>query len=341
MSDPLQDRTYLHERHRLSHQQIDRWLGENRSKEFMREKMQRMETVKHFISITDRLRENHIDFVCLKGPMLSYRIYGDASVRFSHDIDILIQMVDLIPAINLMRKEGYVMPNEMDWPTDKVRQDLMIKSSQHISLLNKKLGLSVELHWTIVPSLPLTPEKFQDLLKSNLTTMTFAGREFSVMNKEFELLFLMIHGAGHEWSRLKWLMDINDYPLDDFDQNRFLELVHSFKAERIIGQTNYFLKKYFNRQTPLPGGVKPPIYIIKHAQRTLEGELNPTSSVLMDIPRVFRYKTLLFPDFFYKFKIIGEVSITQTDVTKQKFSNKLTYYLYRPYSFIKRRVLHA
>lgn len=341
MADPLQDRTYLHKRHRLSHQQIDRWLDENRSKEFMQEKIQRMEMVKHFISITDRLRENHIDFVCLKGPMLSYRIYGDASVRISHDIDILIQMADLIPAIKLMREEGYVMPNEIDWPTDKVRQDLMIKSSQHISLSNKKLGLSVELHWTIMHSLPLTPAKVQELLKINLTTITFAGREFSVMNKEFELLFLMIHGARHEWSRLKWLMDINDYPLDDFDQNRFLELIHLFKAERIIGQTNYFLKKYFNRQTPLPGSVKPPIYIIRHAQKTIEGELNPTSSTLMDIPCVFRYKVSLFHDFSYKFKVINEVSITQTDVTTFKFSHKLTYYLYRPFSFIKRRILHV
>ncbi|MDD2612310.1 MAG: nucleotidyltransferase family protein [Bacteroidales bacterium] len=341
MSDPLQDRTYLHERHRLSHQQIDRWLGENRSKEFMREKMQRMETVKHFISITDRLRENHIDFVCLKGPMLSFRIYGDASVRISHDVDILIQMVDLIPAINLMKEEGYVMPNEIDWPTDKLRQNLMIKSSQHINLLNKNLGFSVELHWTIIHSLSLTPEKVQELLKSNLTIVAFAGREFSVMNKEFELLFLMIHGARHEWNRLKWLMDINDYPLEDFDQNHFLELVNIFRAEQIIGQTNYFLKRYFNRQTPLPGGIKPAIYMIRHAQRAINGELYPASSTLMDILCIYKYRMLLFPGFSYKFKIIGEVSITQTDVTQQKFSNKLTYYLYRPYSFIKRRVLHA
>lgn len=341
MADSLQDRTYLHERHRLNHQQIDRWLGENRSKEFMQEKMQRIKIVKHFISITDQLRENHIDLVCLKGPMLSYRIYGDASVRISHDIDILIQMVDLIPAIHLMKKENYVMPKEIDWPTDKVRQDLMIKSGKHISLSNKELGLSVELHWTIVPSLPLTSDKIQYLLKNNLTTMTFAGREFSVMNKEFELLFLTMHGSRHEWNRLKWLMDVNDYPLDDFDQNRFIELVHLFKAERIIGQTYYFLKKYFNRQTPLPGGVAPPVYIIRHAQKTIEGSLNPTSSTLMDIPCVFRYKILLFHDLSYKFKVISEVSMTQTDVTTVKFSHKLTYYLYRPFSFIKRRILHV
>jgi len=341
MQNPLQDRTYLHERHRLSHQQIDRWLGENRSGEFLQEKLERLNTVKNFVIITDRLRENSIPFVCLKGPMLSYRIYGDASVRFSHDIDLLLEMPDLERAISLMKESGYLIAEGIDWPTDKVRQDLMIRSSQHISLYNKELRFSVELHWTIMYSLTLPQKKVLELVKENLITMEFSGRVFTVMNKEFELLFLLIHGARHEWCRLKWLTDINDYPMEDLDEKHFLDLAHQLKAERIIGQTNYFLKKYYNRQHALPGGSRPPAYLIKHARKAIEGELHPESSTLMDLPRVYLYKNLLFRGLSYKMKVINEISITQTDVTQKVFAFKAAYYLYRPYSFIKRRILHA
>lgn len=89
------DRKLLHQRHRLSHQQIDRLLGESHSKEFLGEKIERMEAVRNFLSVTDLLRENEIPFVSIKGPLLSYRIYGDPSVRFSHDIDLLIETIQL------------------------------------------------------------------------------------------------------------------------------------------------------------------------------------------------------------------------------------------------------
>jgi hypothetical protein len=37
--------------HRLSHQQIDHWLGENRTKEFIPEKLKQLEAVKNFLFV--------------------------------------------------------------------------------------------------------------------------------------------------------------------------------------------------------------------------------------------------------------------------------------------------
>ena len=53
-------REILHNRHRLSHQQIDMWLGENRSKEFLQEKMRQLVKVKNFINLGDLLHQNGI-----------------------------------------------------------------------------------------------------------------------------------------------------------------------------------------------------------------------------------------------------------------------------------------
>ena len=78
----IPDRTNLHDRHRLSHEQVDRWLGENRSKEFFREKIDQLEMVNHFLAVTDQLNQRGIVFANIKGPLLSYLIYNDPAVRF-------------------------------------------------------------------------------------------------------------------------------------------------------------------------------------------------------------------------------------------------------------------
>ena len=86
----LKDRNYLRERHRLSHQQIDTLLGEDKSGEFINDKLKQFELVRHFLYITDKLRINNIPFISIKGPLLSLRLYGDPTVRISSDIDLLI-----------------------------------------------------------------------------------------------------------------------------------------------------------------------------------------------------------------------------------------------------------
>ncbi|MDD4921037.1 MAG: nucleotidyltransferase family protein [Bacteroidales bacterium] len=339
-NNPLQDRNYLHERHRLSHQQIDRFLGENRCMEFVQEKLKRLEDVKLFLTVTDRLRDNNIPFVCLKGPMLSFRIYGDPSVRFSHDIDLLLELDHIEPALKVMEEYGYKLSNGMIWPEKKIQQELLISALHHLSFIHVKSGHCIELHWKLTSNLPISEKKLKELVGSNLTAMNLSGRTFFVLNKEFELLFLMIHGARHKWSRLKWLVDINDYPFNEINHARFLELTQQLKANRIIGQTNYLLMKYFNNHLHVGNPNKIPAYMLRHAQECIENKLSDDTSTIALI-RIFIYQILLFPDWCYKLKVINAAFFRHGDVLEQDFSSKASYFLYRPYSFIKRRILHV
>lgn len=318
MTNSLQNRTYLHQRHHLSHQQIDRWLGENRSKEFVQEKLKRLNAVKLFLDITDRFRENGIPFVCLKGPMLSYRIYGDPAVRLSSDIDLLIQLENMDAILKLMSKDGYQIADNITWPEKKMQQELFIGASHHLRLLNKQLECWVELHWTLMNALPIHKNEVKKLISTNLSTVDFAGRNFTVLNKEFELLYLMIHGAKHRWNMLKWLVDINDYPMSEINKDDFIKLVQQFKAERIIGQTNYFLNKYFNNRLPVTDNKELPAFFIQYTQKGIDNKIENNYSV-REILRFFRYKLLLFPDWSYIYNLICEISISQGDVAKYNF----------------------
>jgi hypothetical protein len=88
----------------LSHQQIDHWLGKIAA--ILQEKLNHLKMLRNFIAITDLLRQNEIPFISLKGPLLSQHIYNDPTVRFSHDIDILIDEQQIDSTVKLFLDNG-------------------------------------------------------------------------------------------------------------------------------------------------------------------------------------------------------------------------------------------
>lgn len=332
-------REILHKRHRLSHQQIDRWLGENRSKEFLKEKMKHLKMVQHFIGITDHLRQQEIAFCSLKGPLLSQRIYKDPTVRFSHDIDILIDESTIDKVIRLFLKNGYEFTEGSFWPKNTVQQQLLLKNTHHIAFYNKELRFCVEVHWSLMHILPVSSQRMKVLVAQNKNEITFSGRKFTVLNPEFELLYLLLHGSRHGWERLKWLVDIKDYPLNKLNIPAFIKLVQEFKAERIIAQTNFLLDKFFNERLPFKIKRKQHKKLNQIALAFIESE-NIITYTNKEVKRVYLNYYLMFPGIVYKYQILFKILFRPDDIKAIDSSFKMAYYMYRPYSFIKRRILH-
>lgn len=334
-------RDILFKRHRLSQQQIDQWLGENRSVEFIHDKVKKLNAMKSFIAVTDKLIENSISFICIKGPLLSYRIYNDTTVRFSHDIDLLIKPEQLDYALNLLFEDNFRFTEGNSWPSEKMKQNLITKTLHHVSLYNKESKFCVEIHWTLMHGVPVSQKELANLISQNLTIQNFAGREFTVLNREFELLYLMIHGARHGWARLKWLVDINDYPMEEMNFDLLHRLIKQLHAERIVSLTDYFLKKYFNKNLPFgqQGNHLPHrlIYRVQECIDKADVELSSTKDLFHDI----LYRLNLFPQWSYKCGILSNLLVRPSDINDHHFSFGIMYYIYRPYSFIKRRVLHV
>jgi hypothetical protein len=340
MTDPLQNRTYLHDRHRLSHQQIDRWLGEESGQAFLPEKLKQLQTVRNFLNVTDLLMQDGISFVPLKGPLLSYRIYGDPTVRISHDIDLLVDVEMVKPVMEILYENGYRLSDGVIWPKIKVQQEMVFDSSHHLSFCNEELNLCVEIHWVLLPGLPFSLKKQSVIITGNLMEEVFAGRKFSVFTKEFELLYLLIHGTVHGWNRLKWLVDINDYPVIDVNLMTFSELVKQLHADRIICLVNFLLRRFSCKQLPFEESHYLPRYSIRYTLKIIEQDIKPEQTV-WDVIRLYWYQIVIFPGFCYKYRIITGIFFRSYDFQKLDSSFKIVYYLYRPYSLIKRRILHA
>ena len=180
------------------------------------------------------------------------------------------------------------------------------------------------------------------MIDEHLTEITVAGRTFTVLTKEFELLYLLIHGARHKWSRLKWLVDIKDYPVSDFNQDVFNTLANQLKAGRIIGQTNRLLMIFCHIQLPFPGNKFVPKILIQEVLRSIEADKRDYT--FRALVRRLHYSGCLFTGVNYKIKAITNVLFQPADLFKIRSSCKLIYYLYRPFGFLSRIIkkkMHA
>jgi len=333
----LTDREYLHKRHRFSYQQIDRFLGSSSPKASVSEKVCQLESVKKFLDLTDLLRRNDVPFIPLKGCLLSYRIYDDPAVRQSHDIDLLVPMKDLDRTVLLMKEDGFDLSDCAVWPERKEQRQWLFTALHHIVIYNKSKDLLVEIHWSLTENLSISTSRSLQLLSENLMEVMFAGRVFTVMKPEFELLFLMIHGSRHGWERLKWLMDIHDYPFDSLDMGQWKRLAGVFKADRIICQADYLLGRYFGSGLPFLEKNSAPSCLLEYPVYRIGRESDAGFSVA-DLLKDLYYSLLLFPSLGYKIRVLGGKLFSPGDLKNLDASFKLVYYFYRPYGFIKRRL---
>ena len=82
----------LKEHHGLSSQQINSIFGRTVTEEIFEEKTAALDRVAEFLRVTDAFSAAGIKYLPLKGPILSFRLYGDATLRQYSDLDILIEV---------------------------------------------------------------------------------------------------------------------------------------------------------------------------------------------------------------------------------------------------------
>jgi hypothetical protein len=334
-------RERLHDRHRLSHQQIDGLLGENRSREFLAEKMQVLNKIRYFIQIIDLLQQNQIAFICLKGPVLSQQLYGDPSLRLSHDVDILLtNRLDMTKVDGLLTELDYVGADNLSWPEEISRQKILMDCVHHLAYEHKINQFMVEIHWSVSEPFPLKAQIFNRIVKNNRQQIAFGGREVTVFSSELNLLYLVIHGSKHGWQRLKWLVDIKDFPFETINADRWHDLVKQLKAVRMVSQTGFLLNHFFQINQPLFAQTPIPRLLKSYPLAFIDEEVllqRPISDVFASL----RYEFLLCSTLGYKLRTFLVSSISPVDLFKIKSSSRIVYFIYRPYSYIKRRLNYA
>ena len=282
------------------------------------EKASELERVAELISVSDNLTDAGISFIILKGLLLSYKLYGDATTRSSHDHDIMVDPSAVSRVRDILESMGYrQVPPFM--PFDEQKMTKRSKYSQHISFVHLGTQQLIELHWRLITRPWLRFKDIDSLLKNNTVLLDFAGRSFSVLDNEMELFYLVVHGGQHHWGRLKWLVDVDEYLKSrKVSWKKFKELSDTFEAGRLVSLCNEMLKRYFPEGELIPCTTEVPWYMIKTSLSAIEGETYRGPETAGEILRHLRFSMLAYPGMKYKCQLAGNV------IVNSAFSGRLS-----------------
>ncbi len=295
----------LRDYHRLSLRQVNSLFGVVVFPEVIEERIKEFEIVKEYLSIYDGLYAEKIGFIPLKGPVLSYRLYEDATTRNYNDIDILIEEQNIVRTKAYFEETGYRI-DYIVWPEAKVLQQRLIRHINHISVSNPEKGITIEIHWRLLRTPAISFSAFGNLVNQNLTTLSFAGRSFSVLNNELELLYLIIHGGLHFWMRLKWLLDVDIFlKTQKIDWERFSQLTNDLKADRMLALCREIYNEYFTEGIDIFCNSSVSHRMIDYSRKRIIDERKTDSGSLKWVFQNFWFTLIAFPGIRYKIRHIN------------------------------------
>jgi len=304
-------------RHRLSSRQVNDYLKGRRSVEPLEERLIRMEKLRCFLMLTRSLQQEGIWFMVLKGPVLSSRIYGDPCYRYYKDFDLLVKPESIRKVTGILKKAGF-KPAVFDWPESSGREQKVLSHMNQYTLLRADKGMAIELHWRFFKYHILPRRVFHTLLVENLEEIQIGGQSFLQFNKEMELLYLVVHGGVHAWSRLKWLVDIHEL-LNRFslDEEKFLKLSGRLGTQRLVSLCDALLQKYFPGSKRLPGSGRPLPVLLNYAQYRIENKLDiPFETAGEDWSKI-RYRLMALPGIRYKLSTLKFSTFTEKELNRK------------------------
>jgi len=252
-----------------------------------------------------------IDFVPLKGPLLSLRLYGDATYRYFHDIDILVKPSEVSHVIEILQRKGYQQCGRI-WPDKARMQRRLLRYHHDIPLIHPVRQITVEIHWRLRHRQWLDDNLADSIVKKNLISLKYADRSFSVFNNEMELLYLIIHGGMHQWGRLNWICDIREFvKTHEINKVHFYTLSDSFKAGRLTSLCNYILEEYYPDEKLLQNSTPLPSYMSRLSRKRIEAEEYPGHYSLIKSLENLRFSMIAFPGFSYKLRSITNIILNR------------------------------
>lgn len=144
-----------------------------------------------------------VEVVPLKGPVLAERLYGDGAARTSTDLDLLVSPSALPAATECLGHLGY---QGTDGP---VARDFAL-FHHHLLAFHRAASPPVELHFRLYAGFGAVLPAENVLARARGYT-TARGASCRILAPEDELLFLLLHAAGHRFARLAWLYDIKTF----------------------------------------------------------------------------------------------------------------------------------
>jgi len=217
--------------------------------DFNKFRFQNLALMAQLLCFVNTCQAEDIPVICLKGPVLSYQLYGDISLRQIMDIDFFIREGDIKKIHHLLIDSGY----ETQLPeifSSNIHWKVFTKSKHHIPYIHLNTLFHLELHFRLFKNLHTWPNKILNAW-DNPGKVSYAGAWLNTLQHIDNIIFLFVHGSIHRWYRIKWLADIAQLSLSwKVDWEKLRERSLEIELDRPVQQGLLLLEHIFGIPQP-------------------------------------------------------------------------------------------
>ncbi|MCE5286193.1 MAG: nucleotidyltransferase family protein [Pelosinus sp.] len=183
--------------------------------------------------------------IIIKGIPLTKLLYGDITHRTSNDIDILVRPQDQDKARKTLESMGYELQPSVCTVQDRL--PTWMEHTQSLFYFNpvKRIGIDLTLrlgaHGAVIP---------WENIEECVGKINLAGQFIRILTKEVLFLHLVLHGAGHAWFRMKWLLDIDRaIRKGDLSWEAVYKLAEQLNVSHVVNQSLLLTREFYG--TPI------------------------------------------------------------------------------------------
>ena len=202
------------------------------------------------VRLNRKLRSAGIRVLAFKGPLLSYLVYGDVSLRRAGDLDLLIERHNYKSAKALLETLGYRMT-----PALTQKQEASHLASHCEIQFVKDQGFSVvDLHWELAPKAFTFGLTTGDVFQ-NSQLIELSGELFETFGNEDLVLYQCMHAAKHLWMRFEWICAIAELlrKKDFIDWDKLVLKARRIRGERMLALGLRLVDRFY--EVPVPPSV--------------------------------------------------------------------------------------
>ena len=166
-------------------------------------RLQALQYTSQFVQILKQLNRAHIAAMPLKGPILSFDLYGDPCLRHFRDLDLAVAEDDLEKARTCLESAGWNL--EPGFVSLSPRQWASCLSNEYEMVFTHcATACTLELQWRNKwESREATDTRWKRSAESD-----WRGYSIRIMHPGDLVLYLCAHGGHHAWFRAKWIGDL-------------------------------------------------------------------------------------------------------------------------------------
>lgn len=153
--------------------------------------------------VVERFEGRGVPVMPLKGPLLGRLAYGDASLRRSVDLDLLVQNRDFDRAVEVLHDLGYGT-YRTEHPAEMAH---FVEWHRSYEFAHHEKSIILELHRDFFPRIVPGVIDTEGAWERHVN-VSLGGTTMRSLALEDLVIYLCAHGTRHRWAKLKWLSDL-------------------------------------------------------------------------------------------------------------------------------------